>query len=129
MYEVKKNLFRPSISFSFHVVISRRRWVYLKCTSGAENVMTGFLLQGIKCDLITGEQRLYATSEFEPADHVACTVEMYNLSKECKRTVLYFFNLHLHCKYFHIKKGSKLDVLHREKGTTNTIILHISRKI
>ena len=49
-----------------------------------ENV---FFLQGVKCDMITGEQRLYANSEFDPSDHVACTVEMYNLSKECKLSI------------------------------------------
>jgi len=45
-------------------------------------------MNGIKCDMITGEQRLYSNSEFDPSDHVACTVEMYNLSKDYECAVI-----------------------------------------
>ncbi|UJR13320.1 hypothetical protein I4U23_000338 [Adineta vaga] len=35
---------------------------------------------GTKCDLVTGEERRYADPEGKPANHVACTVEMTNLT-------------------------------------------------
>jgi len=42
------------------------------------------IFQGTKCDLITGEERRYADPEGKPANHVACTVEMTNLTTVCK---------------------------------------------
>ncbi|CAF1507705.1 unnamed protein product [Rotaria magnacalcarata] len=35
---------------------------------------------GTKCDLVTGEERRFADPEGKPANHVACTVEMTNLT-------------------------------------------------
>ncbi|KAF5273770.1 hypothetical protein FQA39_LY00885 [Lamprigera yunnana] len=35
---------------------------------------------GTPCDLVTGEERSFATANKEPATHVACTVEMTSLS-------------------------------------------------
>ncbi|KAL4232103.1 ATP-dependent RNA helicase supv3l1 [Mactra antiquata] len=36
----------------------------------------------VPCDLITGETRMFAHDDESPADHVACTVEMMNMSQE-----------------------------------------------
>uniref|UniRef100_T1JH79 ATP-dependent RNA helicase SUV3 homolog, mitochondrial n=1 Tax=Strigamia maritima TaxID=126957 RepID=T1JH79_STRMM len=44
--------------------------------------------RGTKCDLITGEERQYANKENEPSDHVACTVEMTSVKKECEVAVV-----------------------------------------
>lgn len=35
----------------------------------------------VNCDLITGEERRYATDQSTPSDHVACTVEMLTTDK------------------------------------------------
>ncbi|XP_065071414.1 ATP-dependent RNA helicase SUPV3L1, mitochondrial-like [Rhopilema esculentum] len=48
----------------------------------AAEVYTRTNTNGILCDMLTGEQRLYATSEFQPSDHVSCTVEMYKIDNE-----------------------------------------------
>lgn len=40
--------------------------------------------QGTKCDLVTGEERRFADPDGKPANHVACTVEMTNLTAVCK---------------------------------------------
>lgn len=37
--------------------------------------------RGTACDLVTGEERRFARPDGKPADHVACTVEMTNLSQ------------------------------------------------
>ena len=37
--------------------------------------------RGVACDLVTGEERRLARKDGEPADHVACTVEMTNLTQ------------------------------------------------
>lgn len=37
--------------------------------------------RGVPCDLVTGEERRFAREDGEPADHVACTVEMTNCSQ------------------------------------------------
>ena len=56
--------------------------------------------------MVTGEQRLYASSEFEPSDHMACTVEMYNLSKECKSL------FRIHSSFINMNAiATELDVL------------------
>ncbi|KAK3750982.1 hypothetical protein QZH41_009135 [Actinostola sp. cb2023] len=36
------------------------------------------IYRGIQCDLLTGEERVWAISPDEPSSHVACTVEMSN---------------------------------------------------
>jgi ATP-dependent RNA helicase SUPV3L1/SUV3 len=36
--------------------------------------------RGIPCDLITGDNRKYAREDKEPSDHIACTVEMTNVT-------------------------------------------------
>lgn len=33
------------------------------------------------CDLVTGEDRKWATADGEPSSHVSCTVEMTNISQ------------------------------------------------
>ena len=47
------------------------------------------MLQGTLCDLITGEDRRFASNENEPANHVACTVEMVNVNVSCRRKFNY----------------------------------------
>ena len=45
---------------------------------------TCFLFQGIPCDLITGEERRFADPEGNPAEHIACTVEMASTQMKCE---------------------------------------------
>lgn len=40
------------------------------------------------CDLVTGEERLYAKNPDDPADHVACTVEMARVDVPCEVAVI-----------------------------------------
>ena len=40
------------------------------------------------CDLVTGEERRLAREDGEPAEHVACTVEMTNLSQPYEVAVI-----------------------------------------
>ncbi|XP_045190308.2 ATP-dependent RNA helicase SUV3 homolog, mitochondrial-like [Mercenaria mercenaria] len=42
----------------------------------------------VPCDLITGETRRFANEDETPAEHVACTVEMANLSQEYEVAVI-----------------------------------------
>ena len=35
-----------------------------------------------KCDLITGDDKVYVNDDFTPSSHSACTIEMANLTKE-----------------------------------------------
>lgn len=37
--------------------------------------------RGTPCDLVTGEDRKWASPEGEPSSHVSCTVEMTNISQ------------------------------------------------
>ncbi len=41
-------------------------------------------LQGVPCDMVTGEERRYARPDGTPSDHVACTVEMSSTIVPCK---------------------------------------------
>ncbi|XP_063993444.1 ATP-dependent RNA helicase SUV3 homolog, mitochondrial [Diachasmimorpha longicaudata] len=43
---------------------------------------------GTPCDLVTGEERLYARGEAQPAEHVSCTVEMARISLPCEVAVI-----------------------------------------
>ena len=38
--------------------------------------------RGADCDLVTGEERRFSREDGEPSSHVACTVEMANMSQE-----------------------------------------------
>ena len=40
-------------------------------------------IQGIPCDLLTGEDRQWAISPDEPANHIAATVEMCSTRRPC----------------------------------------------
>jgi ATP-dependent RNA helicase SUPV3L1/SUV3 len=40
------------------------------------------------CDLVTGEERKFANETGQPANHVACTVEMCNLEREYEVAVI-----------------------------------------
>ncbi|KAK0163274.1 hypothetical protein PV327_006974 [Microctonus hyperodae] len=40
------------------------------------------------CDLVTGEERQFAKSEDNPADHIACTVEMARINIPCEVAVI-----------------------------------------
>jgi ATP-dependent RNA helicase SUPV3L1/SUV3 len=37
--------------------------------------------RGTPCDLVTGEDRKWASPEGEPSNHISCTVEMTNISQ------------------------------------------------
>jgi ATP-dependent RNA helicase SUPV3L1/SUV3 len=37
--------------------------------------------RGTACDLVTGEERKYASPDGDPSSHVSCTVEMTNISQ------------------------------------------------
>jgi hypothetical protein len=37
--------------------------------------------RGTACDLVTGEDRKWASGDGEPSSHVSCTVEMTNISQ------------------------------------------------
>lgn len=45
------------------------------------NVIFCLTILDVKCDLVTGEERRYATSISSPSDHVSCTVEMLPTDK------------------------------------------------
>ena len=40
-------------------------------------------LKGVPCDLVTGEERQWAVSPDQPANHIACTVEMCSTRTPC----------------------------------------------
>ena len=40
--------------------------------------------QGTACDLVTGEERRYASEDNTPSGHVACTVEMASVTTPCE---------------------------------------------
>ncbi len=44
--------------------------------------------RGVDCDLVTGEERRSAREDGEPADHVACTVEMTNCNQTYEVAVI-----------------------------------------
>ena len=44
--------------------------------------------RGTPCDLVTGEERRYAREDGEPSSHVACTVEMTNVSQHFEVAVI-----------------------------------------
>ena len=44
--------------------------------------------KNVPCDLITGEERIFAISPREPANHSACTVEMCSVSTPCEIAIL-----------------------------------------
>lgn len=43
---------------------------------------------GLKCDLITGEERRFGDESGKPSEHMACTVEMVNLEKTYEVAVI-----------------------------------------
>lgn len=47
-------------------------------------------MQGIPCDLVTGEERKYADPDEVPSGHVACTVEMTSVTQPCKYSPLIY---------------------------------------
>ena len=52
-----------------------------------ENILScdGFVFpQGTFCDLITGEERKLVSPDGNPANHIACTVEMTNVAQPCE---------------------------------------------
>jgi len=44
--------------------------------------------RGVPCDLVTGEERKMCSEDGTPSDHVACTVEMSNLSQKYEVAVI-----------------------------------------
>ena len=55
----------------------------------ANEVFTKANQASARCDLVTGEERRFATgNESEPAEHIACTVEMANLDKDYECAVI-----------------------------------------
>lgn len=40
-------------------------------------------LQGVACDLVTGEERIFMDPEGRAAGHVACTIEMCSVTTPC----------------------------------------------
>lgn len=42
------------------------------------------VLQGVPCDLVTGEERTFVDPEGRAAGHVACTIEMCSVTTPCK---------------------------------------------
>lgn len=42
------------------------------------------MLQGVPCDLVTGEERTFVDPEGRAAGHVACTIEMCSVTTPCK---------------------------------------------
>ena len=54
--------------------------------------------RGTPCDLVTGEDRKWASPEGEPSSHVSCTVEMSNISQTYEvRTLLRGYVIYLIC--------------------------------
>lgn len=43
-----------------------------------------YSLQGVMCDLVTGEERIFMEPEGKAAAHVACTIEMCSVTTPCK---------------------------------------------
>lgn len=41
------------------------------------------------CDLVTGEERVYANEDARPAPHIACTIEMCSTNTPCMYTWLF----------------------------------------
>ena len=48
--------------------------------------------RGTFCDLITGEDRKWASPEGDPSSHVSCTVEMTNISQTYEVTMPKFLS-------------------------------------
>lgn len=45
-------------------------------------------LQGVPCDLVTGEDRTFVDPEGRQSGHVACTIEMCSVNTPCKSSTL-----------------------------------------
>lgn len=41
-------------------------------------------IQGVPCDLVTGEERTFVDVEGRAAEHVACTIEMCSVNTPCE---------------------------------------------
>ena len=45
-------------------------------------------LQGVPCDLVTGEERTFVDADGRQSGHVACTIEMCSVTTPCKYSCL-----------------------------------------
>lgn len=45
--------------------------------------MYSYFIQNVKCDLVTGEERLFVDPNGFSSQHISCTVEMANINEHC----------------------------------------------